>query len=236
MRPVFDRHCVTRCVGCCPPGAAPGKNCWYVQCWKGGVQNATFVSSADSRLTRSAGELGIVSRFSSLRAKLCAGSPRLLTVLTAISLVIGRCCCSAADETVKLALVSHGTATPTNANKVSPKPVKVVKPAAADADSDTNTLTLSFDQPSVSTSLSAATTDRASERPHSPGVTVVHVKKRPAPGGLLTRQPGNGNFGFANIEAGYGQAYDADSVVLRGRNGTANEETRYLFFKKVVKF
>ena len=34
----------------------------------------------------------------------------------------------------------------------------------------------------------------------------------------------------------YGRTLMTDSIVLRGRNGTAMEETRYLFFKKVIKF
>ncbi len=70
-----------------------------------------------------------------------------------------------------------------------------------------------------------------------PLVAVAELTKRPrAASGVFSGQPGNGNFGFANIEAGYGPAYDCDSVVLRGNNGTATEETRYLFFKKSVKF
>jgi hypothetical protein len=65
-------------------------------------------------------------------------------------------------------------------------------------------------------------------------VTLVIQERSEA--GPFSRQSGNGNFGFANIEAGFGQAYDNDSIVLRGRNGTAWEETRYVFFKKIVKF
>jgi hypothetical protein len=190
------------------------------------VQNATFVSSADRKATRSAGELGNVSdRFSFFRARLCAGSPRFIAALTLISLVIGQCS-GKAEEPIKLALVSHSPAPSTNAVKV----------AAKVSTADTNSFSASFRQHPVTTSLPITAAGRSADNASTVVPVPELIKKRPAPGGLFSGQPGNGNFGFANIEAGYGQAYDCDSVVLRGHNGTAYEETRYIFFKKVVKF
>jgi hypothetical protein len=190
------------------------------------VQNATFVSSADRKATRSAGELGNVSgRFSFLRASLCAGSPIVIVFLTLATLLIGQRL-SQADEPVKLAMVSHSTTASTNATKAAPKATTT----------DTNSFSASFQQHPVTTSLPVATTVRPLDNPQPLVPVAALIKKRPAPAGLFSGQPGNGNFGFANIEAGYGQAYECDSVVLRGRNGTQYEETRYIFFKKVVKF
>lgn len=135
-------------------------------------------------------------------------------------------CDGATNEPVKLAMASSNTTSSTNAVRV---PTKFAR-------TDTNSFSLSFQQPATSPALPAATPARPADDAHS-AVTVVVLKQDPrASTGLFSRQPGNGNFGFANIEAGYGQAYDCDSIVLRGRNGTTWEETRYIFFKKVVKF
>lgn len=189
------------------------------------MQNATFVSSADRKATRSAGELGNVSNgFSFLRASLCAGSPRFVLVLTLATLVIGQYS-SRADEPVKLALASHVT-TSTNATKVSPKVTTT----------DTNSFSATFHPRPVTVTLPTTTTARPLDNAQPLVPVAILIKKQPAPSGIFSGQPGNGNFGFANFEAGYGQAYEPDSIVLRGRNGTQYEETRYLFFKKVVKF
>lgn len=171
--------------------------------------------------------MGNVSgRFSFLRAELCAGSPRLIVVLTLAALVFGRDNCPA-DEPVKLAMATHATTSSTNAAKVTPKTTTA----------ETNSFSASFRQPPATASLPVTASGPATtDNNYSAVVVIALVKKRPAPTGLFAGQPGNGNFGFANIEAGYGQAYDCDSVVLRGNNGTATEETRYIFFKKVVKF
>jgi len=125
---------------------------------------------------------------------------------------------------MKLAMATSGTVASTNAVKL---PAKITI-------ADTNSLSASFTLKPVVLPTPAALRPNDSDYPALPVVALI--KKHPASAGLFSRQPGNGNFGFANIEAGYGQAYECDSVVLRGNNGTGIEETRYIFFKKVVRF
>jgi len=132
--------------------------------------------------------------------------------------------CASADEPVKLAMVTPVTTAATNAVKVTTK----VTPT------HTNSFSASFSQhPTIRPTAAAL---RPADSDYSTVAVTALIKKHPTSTGLFSIQPGNGNFGFANIEAGYGQAYDCDSVVLRGNNGTPTEETRYIFFKKVVKF
>lgn len=189
------------------------------------MQNATFVSSADRKATRSADELGIVSgRFSFLRAKLCAGSPGVIAVIIVTTLAVGRCS-SHADEPVKLALASPTTVSTTNASKV-------VRQSSSPT---TNLFSVSFKQQPATPSRTAPALG-LTEGTTTAATRVVLTQKPRVDSGLFSSQPGNGNFGFANFEAGYGPVYDCDSIVLRGRNGTTYEETRYLFVKKVVKF
>ena len=196
-----------------------------MRCWTHGVPNATFVPSADRKATRSVDEQGKVSiGVSFFHARLCAERPRLIAALMLAALVV--CHCSTrADEPAKLALAS------TNPSPSVPA-TNAVKPAvSAVPTSETNALTLAFIKPVAVPSLPAV---RPEDSKLAAPITVVIEKK--ATTGFFSGQSGNGSFGFANIEAGYGQAYDSDSIVLRGRNGTVWEETRYIFFKKVVKF
>ena len=164
----------------------------------------------------------VFGRFSFLRARLCAGSPRLFVILTLAAPIISER--AGADEPVKLAMVTQETTASTNTAKAL---IKVATP-------NTNSFTASFNQHSAA--VPAATALHPADSDSSPVTVAVLIKKRSESTGLFSGQPGNGNFGFANIEAGYGQAYDCDSAVLRGNNGTTMEETRYIFFKKVVKF
>jgi len=146
--------------------------------------------------------------------------------LTLATLVLGQHN-SPADEPVKLAMATHSTTPFTNVAKVTAKVTTT----------ETNSFSASFRPLPATVSLPVtASGPAATDNTYSAVAVTALVKKRPVSTGLFAGQPGNGNFGFANIEAGYGQAYDCDSVVLRGNNGTAAEETRYIFFKKVVKF
>jgi len=140
---------------------------------------------------------------------------------------MGRCL---GEESVKLALATPAT-TITNTAKITP-----IVPRTSSADTDTNSFLLSFKPQPASPSLPVSTVEYLADNAHALALVNVVIKKTSATTGMVSGQPGNGNFGFANFEAGYGQAYDCDSVLLRGRNGTAWEETRYVFFKKVVKF
>jgi hypothetical protein len=141
-----------------------------------------------------------------------------------------------AGEPLQLALVSQNhpaIATPSTTN--------TVKSTTKAATIDTNSFTLSVSQRLVTPSLLSPAAERA---PDNAGraLTFIALTKKPStpPAGslaaLFNGLPGNGNFGFSNFEAGYGQAYEADSIILRGRNGTTLEEPRYIFFKKIVKF
>lgn len=136
---------------------------------------------------------------------------------------------SLADEPLKLALVSaSGTALITVTNNARPS-VKVIS-------ADTNSISLSLNPLAARTNSSVSPLlHRAEELEPTIPVTLVITKKPESPG-LFSGQSTAGSFGLAGFEAGYGQAYDSDSIVLRGRNGTVWEETRYVFFKKVVKF
>jgi hypothetical protein len=136
-----------------------------------------------------------------------------------------------AEEPVRLALVS-----PVVNSSVSS--TNIVKPAAKPSGKDTNSLSLAVSQPVEKSTLvigNALHPIGDMDMQSMSTVTLV-IKKAPEPTGFFSDKTGNGSFGFANFQAGYGQAYDCDSIVLRGRNGTAWEETRYVFFKKVVKF
>jgi hypothetical protein len=165
--------------------------------------------------------------FSFLRASLCAGRPRFFVPVTLALSIIG-CVCQA-DEPVKLAMVSHSPTSPASTN--------VTKVAAKPASPDTNSFSASFTHYTAKPAPNHLVDAGALSLDSVPLVAVAELtRKRRASTGLFSGQPGNGNFGFANFQAGYGQAYDCDSVLLRGNNGTAWEETRYLFFKKVVKF
>lgn len=132
-----------------------------------------------------------------------------------------------AGEPVQLALAttsasSHAT---TSTNKITPKIAKV----------GTNAFALSITQPAVTPALQAKTNCPTDGLLLSGPVTVL-IEKEPESGGWFSEQSGNGSFGIANLQTGYGQAYDCDSILLRGRNGTGWEETRYFFVKKVVRF
>jgi len=192
------------------------------------VQNATFVSSADRKATRSADELGIVlGRFSFLRAKLCAGSPGVIAVIIVTTLTVGQYC-SHADEPVKLALASPTSVSTTISTT---NTTKVVRQTSSPT---TNLFSASFEHQPATPGLTTPPLGLANGTTDS--TRVVLTRKPRVDSGLFSTQPGNGNFGFANFEAGYGPVYDCDSIVLRGRNGTTYEETRYIFVKKVVKF
>jgi hypothetical protein len=146
--------------------------------------------------------------------------------LTLATLILGRHG-SPADEPVKLAMATHSTTPFTNVAKVT---AKATTP-------ETNAFSASFRPTPTTASFPAPVSEAATtDKTYAAVAVTALVKKRPVPTGLFAGQSGNGNFGFANFEAGYGQAYDCDSVVLRGNNGTATEETRYIFLKKVVKF
>lgn len=188
------------------------------------MQIATFVSSADHKATRSA-DRNVPSGFGLLRAKLCAGSPGLIVKLLLASLVIGQCA-GHAEENVKLTSVATTETNSTNTLTTVPK-MSVT---------ETNFLSYSFLPQPAMTNLLATTTNFSKDDFSSVAAIFALEKKIPGSTSLFSEQPGNGNFGFANFQAGYGQAYDCDSVLLRGRNGTAWEEPRYLFVKKVVRF
>jgi len=135
--------------------------------------------------------------------------------------------CTWADEPVKC-----GLAASTNTNS-SVTVTNTIEAASNAPTVETNSVSISVIQPARSIS---GVTNRPllDDLSSTASITLVIQKKSEA--GTFSRQAGNGSFGFANIEAGFGQAYDSDSIVLRGRNGTAWEETRYVFFKKIVKF
>ena len=163
---------------------------------------------------------------SSLHAKLGAELPRFaLLMLAAFGAVQAS---SLADEPLKLALVSaSGTASITVTTNARSS-VKVVS-------AGTNAISLSA-KPSETNTNSPANTGWHRAEDSEPTIPVALViTKKPEPG-LFSGPSSAGSFGLAGFEAGYGQAYDSDSIVLRGRNGTVWEETRYVFFKKVVKF
>lgn len=167
----------------------------------------------------------VPGRFSFLRAKLCAGSPKVIAVIVLVALAVGRWS-SQADEPMKVALASPISHSSTNTSKIAIKP----------ANSTTNSLSLSFRQHPGNSGLPSSLALPSAGIAPAIETVVVLTKKPVVSHGLFSGQPGNGNFGFANFEAGYGQAYDCDSILMRGRNGTTWEETRYVFVKKIVKF
>ena len=188
------------------------------------MQNATFVSSADHKATRSA-DGNFPGGFSLFRATLCAQSPRLIIQLLLASLVIGHSS-GRAEETEKPASPVATLLMATNAAGVA---TEISAPA-------TNSLSLSVQLQPVATNSFATTTNRSLSDFSWTAVVIDLEKEDDDTTGLFPDQPGNGHFGFANFQAGYGQAYDSDSIVLRGRNGTAWEEPRYIFVKKVIRF
>ena len=187
------------------------------------MQNATFVSSADRYATKGAGgfEIALGSIFP-FPARLCAGSPRLTVILISLTLVFSQ----GFGRAGELAAALQASLTPVATNT----PVVV----------ETNSYSLSFSQRPVNFALGAVTPQKEN-MPHANSVSFVLPQKwLLVPRGplqpLLSGQTGNGNVGIMNFEAGYGQAYDRDSVVLHRRNGTGLEEPRYVFFKRIVKF
>ena len=164
------------------------------------------------------------TRFSFLLATLQAERPMLFALLILAASIAFQSSIRA-DEPIKLALASTSTGTSTvftNTFKLSERT----------SGTDTNSLKFSFNagKTNLLANDSPGVTDNLKPTP-----TVIVIEKPKAPG-LFSNQDSVGCFGFAGIEAGYGQAYDCDSIVLRGRNGTAWEETRYVFVKKVLKF
>jgi hypothetical protein len=139
--------------------------------------------------------------------------------------------CRAGDLTSTLAasLTAVSTNAPTNG-------ITAADPTLA----DTNAFTLSFSQRPINFSLKGAPA-QSGKTSRATFAGFVLTQSRTAAqadwiGSFFSNQLGDGNVGFFNLEAGYGQAYDRDSVVLRGRNGTGLEEPRYIFFKRIVKF
>ena len=184
-----------------------------------GVPNATFVSSAGRKATRVGDCANVPKRFSFLRAKLRAERPGLI-VLLMLATLAGLQCSIRADESV-----STNTPLVTTTNSIAL--------AALALNLDTNQLSISTNEPA--SRFSGTTNQPFGDGPSSTASVIVVIQER-SDSGRFSDQSGNGSFGFANIEAGFGQVYENDSIVMRGRNGTAWEETRYLFFKKVVKF
>lgn len=201
---------------------------WYVRCWTGPVQNATFASSAVHKATRIDGDGGNVSNSSSyLHSKLCVECPGLIALLLLSAFVISESLVRA-DGSANLVSVSTNT-TPSVAVTNSINSISNTLILAS------NSLSISASQTVSTVSVSQSTNQSLdNDLPSMASVTLVIEKK--AEGGPFSGQSGNGSFGFANLEAGFGQAYENDSMVLRGRNGTAWEETRYVFLKKIVKF
>lgn len=64
-------------------------------------------------------------------------------------------------------------------------------------------------------------------------------RRRPQSGSIFNLFSGDApNLALKGFEAGYGQAYDPESVSLslRRRNGATLEEPRYVFIKTCMKF
>ena len=202
------------------------KEFWYVHCLIAPVPTATFASSAGHKASRIIGDLeNISSRSFPLHAKLRGERLNLIALVMAAGFAM----CSRyawADEPIKLPLTSTNTTDSvalTNSIEVASNAFSI----------QTNSFSLSVSQP-VPNGSGATNQLFVGELLSTAQMTLVIQERSEV--GTFSRQSGNGSFGFANIEAGFGQAYDNDSIVLRGRNGTAWEETRYVFFKKVVKF
>jgi hypothetical protein len=166
-----------------------------------------------------------------LLTRLCAGGPVLALSLILFTWVSSPGICRAGDlaSTLKTSLTVDSTNAPTNG-------VTVAETTLA----ETNTFTLSFTQRPIDFNLKGAPA-QSGKTSRAASVGFVLTQRRPAAqgdwfGSFFFNQSGDGNVGFFNMEAGYGQAYDRDSVVLRGGNGTALEEPRYIFFKRIVKF
>lgn len=187
------------------------------------MQNATFVSSADRYATKGAGGFEIaLGRFFPFPARLCAGSPRLTVILIFLVLVFSQGFGRAGE--LAAALEASLTSVTTNT------PVAV----------ESNSYSLSFSRRPVNFALGTVA-PQTEVLPHANSVSFVVPQKwllvsRSRLRSFFSGQAGNGNVGLMNFEAGYGQAYDPDSVILRQRNGTGLEEPRYVFFKRIVKF
>jgi len=205
------------------PGAAPGCAGWYIHCSKGRVQNATVVSSADHKAASSADQntpdvLGL------LRARLCDVSPTLSSILMLVCVLAGHCTGRAEENN------PQPTVTLSDANSTNAIVTAIAVPTAG-----TNVLSLSFQFSPAFTNMAQANTNRSIATDVALTVEEFVLEKK-SPESLFSEQPGTGHLGFANFQAGYGQAFGSDSILLRGRNGTAWEETRYLFVKTVVRF
>lgn len=126
----------------------------------------------------------------------------------------------------------------------------LVTPTTIASAASTNAVKLIFKPLGFTTNSLSLTASQASVRP---GLAVVHLRsladdfstnksvrvvlqKKPEADDWFFEQGGDGSFGIAGIQAGYGRICDADSILLRGRNGTAWEDSSYIFFKKVVRF
>jgi hypothetical protein len=204
-----------------------GNNYWHIRCWVKDVPNATFVSSAGRKATRIAGDRGTVrNRFSLLPAKLRAERPGLIALLILPALV-GLECSIRADESASPASVATNTAWVVNTNSIGL--------AAQTSNVETQHDLIFTNQPAIASSTSPTTNQPSGAGLPATTSFIVVIQERSDPQ-RFSDQSGNGSFGFANIEAGFGQAYENDSILMRGRNGTAWEETRYFFLKKVVKF
>jgi hypothetical protein len=87
-------------------------------------------------------------------------------------------------------------------------------------------------------SESAPVIANAEPRPANPKATLSGPKRAPS-GSIFNLFTSNEpNLAIKGFEAGYGQAYDPESVSLslRRRNGGTLEEPRYVFIKTCMKF
>lgn len=151
---------------------------------------------------------------------------RLRFTVVILAILVAAPSATRADEPVKpLSTSTNTTSSVTNS----------INPAQAISVSQSNSVLISLSQPAGTTNVVGIANQPSADDLSATASVVVVIQKRSEVEALST-QSGKGSLGFANIEAGYGQVYDNDSIVLRGRNGTAWEETRYVFIKKVIKF
>lgn len=215
------------------PGSAPGRKSWYIQCYDGSVQNATFVSSADHQATSSA-EGNVPDGLFSSRATRSAGRPWLFLQLFVLACWAIGCPLAQAGESDQPASTVPTSIASTNSAAATPEAALVETNSLFNSVSNSLSLSVQW-QPVITNSLTTATNRSLHDWMWS--TTVFALEKADDDGiDLFSDQVGNGHFGIANFQAGYGQVYDSDSIVLRGRNGTSWEEPRYLFVKKVIKF
>lgn len=140
-------------------------------------------------------------------------------------LALGQHCCPAGEPEKPVSAVATPVSS-TNVAAVTPESSRV----------ETNALSLGNQSQLASTNLLTTTTNRSLPDFTWNAATFSLKQADDDATDLFSDQQGNGHFGFANFQAGYGQLYDSDSIVLRGRNGTSWEEPRYLFVKKVIRF